>query len=502
MAAGPFPSNDELANASLITASTTFQSTTGASTAPGEDVRAEPSGFDQVGSTVWFRYVAPTTGASSVNTFGSNFDTTLQVFAVTDPSQPVSYSNLTQIASNDDSRIGSTVNPDFRNSTVDFSAAAGQTYYIQVGGFKPATISEGQTGNLSLNVTPVCFTSGTLIRTRRGDVPVEHLAVGDVAVTASGGQRPIRWIGHTTLDGCGREFRAVQPVRIAAGAFGESRPSQDLFVSPGHAVCIDVLGEVLIPASRLINGATVAQVEVDAVTYWHVELDSHDILIANGLPAESYIDCGNRNFFATGQGAVDPVRSSSLADYCRPLADESVIRAVRSRLHTRALDLGWTCATDPLAGLHLVADGLVIRPDVAGTTARFLLPADAQDVLLVSDTSVPADLGESSDERRLGVSLSGLSVDDGLTGRREIALDDPRLDAGFHALETEGGAHRWTNGQAHLPSSLWVGCRGHVFVRVDCQANDLMRWVAPIGAVEASRPVSAMPHLRIVVSAA
>ncbi|MBY0297433.1 MAG: Hint domain-containing protein [Methylobacterium sp.] len=502
MASGPFPTNDELANASLITAGATFQSTTGASTAPGEDVRAEPSGFDQVGSTVWFRYVAPTTGTSSVNTFGSNFDTTLQVFALTNPSQPVSYSNLTQIASNDDSRIGSTVNPDFRNSTVDFSASAGQTYYIQVGGFRPATISEGQTGNLSLNVTPVCFVSGTLIRTRRGDVPVEHLAIGDLALTASGDQRPIRWIGCTTLDCRGREARAVQPVRIAAGAFGESQPSLDLFVSPGHAVCIDVLGEVLIPASRLVNGATVAQVEVDAVTYWHVELDSHDILIANGLPAESYIDCGNRDFFATEQGAIDPVRTGSVADYCRPLADETVIKAVRSRLRDRALALGWQLDTDPLADLHIVADGRVIRPEVDGATARFLLPVEAKEVWLASNASVPADMGDSGDGRCLGVDVCALSVDDGLTGRREIALDDPRLDAGFHALETEGGAHRWTDGRANLPASLWAGCRGHVFVRVECQANDLTRWVAPAGAIEVSRPIAAMPHLRLVVSAA
>ena len=250
-----------------------------------------------------------------------------------------------------------------------------------------------------------------------------------------------------------------------------------------------------------MNGSTIAQVEVDEVTYWHVELDSHHILIANGLPAESYIDCGNRDFFATGQGEVDPARTGSLADYCRPLADEMVIKAVRSRLHARALALGWRLDTDPLAGLHMVADGRVIRPEVDGTTARFLLPVEAREVWLASDTGVPADLGESGDRRRLGLDICALSVDDGLTGRREIALDDPRLDAGFHALETEGGAHRWTDGRARLPASLWADCRGHVFVRVECQANDLVRWVAPAGAVEASRPTTAMPHLRVVSAA-
>jgi hypothetical protein len=264
---------------------------------------------------------------------------------------------------------------------------------------------------------------------------------------------------------------------------------------------VDVLGEVLVPAKCLVNGGTVAQIEVDEVTYWHVELDGHDILVANGLPAESYIDCGNRRFFTGCQGETARAPSGSLADYCQPLADETVIKAVRRRLRDRALELGWQLDADPLANLHIVADGRVIEPDVIGTTARFLLPVEAEDVWLASDTSVPAELGESGDARRLGVSLSGLSVDDGLTGRREIALDDPRLNAGFHALETEGGAHRWTDGRANLPASLWAGCRGHVFVRVECQANDLMRWVTLTGTVEVSPPTAAIPLLRVVSAA-
>ncbi len=37
-----------------------------------------------------------------------------------------------------------------------------------------------------------------------------------------------------------------------------------------------------------------------SVTYWHVELDAHDILLAEGLPAESYLDWGDRPFFTEG----------------------------------------------------------------------------------------------------------------------------------------------------------------------------------------------------------
>ena len=189
---------------------------------------------------------------------------------------------------------------------------------------------------------PVCFASGTAIRTIRGDVPVERLAVGDHVVTTSGEARPIRWLGHRTID-CRRTPRAaaVMPVRIAAHAFGPERPARDLLVSPGHSICVDVLGEVLIPAGSLLNGTSVTQVEVEAVTYWHVELDRHDIVLAENLPAESYLEMGNRGFFIEAgipvlDGRPDaPIRTH--ADFCRPFHDGGpVVEAVRARLGAQA----------------------------------------------------------------------------------------------------------------------------------------------------------------------
>ena len=73
-----------------------------------------------------------------------------------------------------------------------------------------------------------------------------------------------------------------------------------MLVSPAHTLCIDLIGETLIHAGNLINGATVAQVEVDTIDYWHIELESHDLLVANNLAAESYLEMANRGFFAGG----------------------------------------------------------------------------------------------------------------------------------------------------------------------------------------------------------
>ena len=129
---------------------------------------------------------------------------------------------------------------------------------------------------------------------------MERLQVGDRAVALLGqGYAEIRWLGHRRLD-----LRAhpapdtVQPIRILAGAFGEGQPLRDLRLSPGHALYVD---GVLVQAVRLVNGASIVQEAVDAVTYWHVELERHDVLLAEGLPAESYLDTGNRAGFASGE---------------------------------------------------------------------------------------------------------------------------------------------------------------------------------------------------------
>ena len=153
--------------------------------------------------------------------------------------------------------------------------------------------------NLYRASVAACYAIGTRILTARGEVPVEELAVGDRALTVLGQElSPIRWIGHRALDL--RRHPApelVRPVRVRADAFGPARPARDLCVSPGHALHVD---GVLIQAERLVNGISVVQEAWDRVTYWHVELERHDVLLAEGLPTESYLDTGNRAAFANG----------------------------------------------------------------------------------------------------------------------------------------------------------------------------------------------------------
>ena len=145
---------------------------------------------------------------------------------------------------------------------------------------------------------PPCFVRGTRIQTPRGPVAVEDLAEGELVVTASGEAVRIVWIGHRRVR-CALHPapEKVRPVRIRAGAFGDGLPACDLWLSPDHAVFAE---DVLIPARLLVDDGGVTQVEVVEVEYFHVELPRHDVILAEGLPVESYLDTGNRAMFANG----------------------------------------------------------------------------------------------------------------------------------------------------------------------------------------------------------
>ena len=90
----------------------------------------------------------------------------------------------------------------------------------------------------------------------------------------------------------------MAPVNVRANAFGAGVPARDVLLSPGHPVLVKQDGrDVLVPIMNLINGTTIERTTLDSVTYWHVELDQHDVLLADGLPAESFFDMGTRGWF-------------------------------------------------------------------------------------------------------------------------------------------------------------------------------------------------------------
>ncbi|MEC7256272.1 MAG: Hint domain-containing protein [Pseudomonadota bacterium] len=150
----------------------------------------------------------------------------------------------------------------------------------------------GNTDTALVEITQIpCFTKGTLIDTPRGAVPIETLAVGMQVSLLDGAPQPIRWIGSRRVAATG-DFR---PVRLCAGQFGATR---DLLVSPQHRILLadawaELLfgtSEVLVKAVDLVNDSTVTRVnDMADVTYFHLLFDRHQIVIANGVAAESYL---------------------------------------------------------------------------------------------------------------------------------------------------------------------------------------------------------------------
>ncbi len=317
-----------------------------------------------------------------------------------------------------------------------------------------------------------CYASGTRILTARGEVAVEDLAIGDSVMALLGrGMAPIRWIGSRTLDLRTHPAPAlVQPVRIRAGAFAPGQPHRDLVVSPGHAVFVD---GVLIQAERLVNATSIVQEQRERVTYWHVELERHDVLLAEGLPAESYLDTGNRADFAEDVvTALHPdFAPRHAAQGCAPLVqDGPVLAAVKARLLARAQAAFGAAATTDDAALHLLADGVALagEADAAGWH-RFDVPAGVRTLRLTSRRWVPAHaLAASTDTRELGVCVRALRLDGAA-----VALDDARLGEGWHAAEA--GALRWTRGDATLPGASVVEVRvdGFAMYPVDAPARSV-----------------------------
>jgi probable HAF family extracellular repeat protein len=210
------------------------------------------------------------------------------------------------------------------------------------------TGSDGHDHGFTATPNVFCFAADTKIATPLGETPVQSLRPGDRVLTADGRECQVVRIGHRRIDCCRHPLpEQVWPVRIRAGAIAANVPRQDLLVSPNHAVLI---GDALVPAKYLIEGAAIAQMPADTVDYYHVELPEHDLLLANGLAAESHLDAGDSAGFFGDAGTVRlfpdlatvPVDAGAVweARGCRPLVVggtglEAARALVRTRVATR-----------------------------------------------------------------------------------------------------------------------------------------------------------------------
>lgn len=276
-----------------------------------------------------------------------------------------------------------------------------------------------------------CFAAGTrILRADGRQVAVEALAIGDALETQDGSAAEIIWLGRRGID-LTRHARpeAARPVLIAAGALGGGLPLRNLLVSPDHGMC---LGDHLIPAKALTNGASIRQIDCDSVTYYHIELASHAVIFAEGAAAESYLDTGNRSAFENAEAAIilppNFAQTQRVALGCLPFAEFGrVVEVARRRLLN-------------LANIKTTQDPATeIRYEGGGAT-------------IASRQAVPGEINaDPRDRRMLGIKITTIEI-----AGRQVPLDHPALTAGWHAMEPDG---RWTNGAAVIPAVLLQGAR-------------------------------------------
>jgi hypothetical protein len=194
--------------------------------------------------------------------------------------------------------------------TVDI---AGPIVRLEVTFIRTAGTSRtGQVGIGNLAFDPICFVQGTRILSKRGDILVENLKVGDEVMTRDSGYKKIQWIGSQRFAPQTLNSKTnLVPVCIKKDAFGVGVPESDLRVSQQHRILIRdwrtrVLfdeEEMLAPAKGLLNdGSITLDLSMAEVVYFHILFDEHEVIFSNGLATES---------FHTGQNALSSIDQKS-----------------------------------------------------------------------------------------------------------------------------------------------------------------------------------------------
>ena len=359
------------------------------------------------------------------------------------------------------------------SSTRSVLTNVGMSVSDGVSGTTPATATTA--------VTTTCFLAGTRILTEQGEMAVERLLALHEArqpdedairvATLVQGEvlwRPVVWVGGRRIDAAAAAADRLYPIRIRRHALADEVPHRDLLITPEHCIFVD--GR-LIPARMLVNGGSIVEDRtVGGYAFYHVELAEHGILLAEGLPAESYLDTGNRACFSNatvtalrpgllldaGRGAGDAAGHRSWSeDACAPLTvDRETVEPLWRELAQRAATLGLRTEQAPVALSDdpelrlLLADRRMLAASGGSRGCHmFPLPRGARPVALVSRAAVPADLIGPflDDRRRLGVAVHRLVLWRGLS---ETALAVAGLELpGWHPAE---GEVRWTDGHAAL----------------------------------------------------
>ena len=330
----------------------------------------------------------------------------------------------------------------------DGTDANGDLIYHDGGSYQILTNTLYDNGQTLTSVAGglVCFLAGALIATPDGERLVESLRIGDRVVTVTGEAKPIVWVGS------GRERLQPwdkKPVIVRAGALADGLPRRDLRLTEGHSLFLD---GVLIPVSSLLNGRSILwDEEAVNVEYYHIEVEGHDVVLAEGAPAETYRNDGNRKFFLAGAVGLDHRLAS--ADEVPPYAPIFAEGPDVDRVWRRLSDRAGVVPTCGEADIHLLVDGERVDPEeVSGDRYRFSLSQEPRQVRLASATFRPSDIGTVRDIRMLGIAVRALTLR-GADGDHIHRTSFPFADGGMarrragvsldHRRRQDSACRRW-----------------------------------------------------------
>jgi hypothetical protein len=205
-----------------------------------------------------------------------------------------------------------------------------------------------------------CILRGTRILTSRSAEPIESLSIGDLVVTTRG-EKPIKWIGRQHFSqGCSERWPdSVHPIRVSRSALGDNVPHTDLYLSPRHAVLID---DVLIEVRDLINGTSIKRAAPEGMTdmeYFHIELETHEVILAEGAPVETLLLTSGRESFTN---FVEYERLYGPDTYPAMVPYAPILAYARGRAHLKALlRLGVSQIIDVRDPIQVAYDSIAAR---------------------------------------------------------------------------------------------------------------------------------------------
>lgn len=225
-----------------------------------------------------------------------------------------------------------------------FSTSSGEYVAYNNSGSFPADLS----GMVAEETPAACFARGTWIATADGPKPVESLVIGDAILNAEGKEILVKWIGRQTRNPVFAALHNEMPIRIVRGALGDGLPLRDLFVSPDHALLIQ---GCLIHADALVNDRTITRMQDwgGDVEYFHIETEAHEIILAEGAAAETFVDNDARQRFDNA------AEFAALYPNAQPMNELDLPRICFRRQLPAAI-------SKPLDG---IADGLMGAVDIA-----------------------------------------------------------------------------------------------------------------------------------------